>query len=290
MIRALVVEDDGEILKSVEDSLLGLGHKHDCANNLQDAKQLLEANHYDYALLDLQIPAQPNRGFAKIEHGVNLLETIQHIKGKGRLPVIIMTGYGSECLDQTVDLLAIGASQFISKPFPETGRTLARVIQDVLAEHRRKFPDAAAAVNQPLKAAPFAGGPLAFYPDHIALCGETIVERTHRGHAWTVLHLLRRRNSRGNYVRLSGDALAKAVNRGLGQNAIAQCVAALRERVANTMRDRLNLVCGKHDVIDNRGGGYHLTPKIMVEVHGNGSQPTTPVEPLPPKGGRIRSE
>jgi len=266
-MRTLVVEDDGEIMKSVEDTLLGLGHKHDWADNLQDAKQLLEANHYDYVLLDLQIPAQPNRGFAKIEHGRSLLESIQHVKGNGRLPIIIMTGYGKQCLDQTVELLALGATQFISKPFPETGRTLARVIQDVLAEHRRRFPDAAAAVNQPPKAAPFGGGPLAFYPDHIELCGETIVERTHRGHAWAVLHLLRERNSRSNYVRLSGEALAKAVNRGLGQNAIAQCVAALRERITTTVRDRLNLACGKHDVIDNRGGGYHLTPKIIVEIH-----------------------
>jgi len=170
-------------------------------------------------------------------------------------------------LDQTVELLAKGASDFISKPFPETGRTLARVIQDVLAAHRKKYPDAAAAMNQPPKAAPFAGGTLAFYPDHIELCGETILERTHRGHAWTVLHLLRERNSRGNYVRHSGEALAKDVNRGLGQNAIAQCVAALRDRIIEVMGDRLGLVCNKHDVIDNRGSGYHLTPKVVVEVH-----------------------
>jgi hypothetical protein len=147
-----------------------------------------------------------------------------------------------------------------------------------LAEHRKKYPDAAAAVNQPPKAAPFAGGPLAFYPDHIELCGETIVEQTQRGHAWTVLHLLRERNPRGNYVRQSGEALAKAVGRSLGQNAIAQCVASLRDRITEVMRDRLGLVCNRHDVIDNRGGGYHLTPKIVVEVHGNGSQPTAPAE------------
>ncbi|MBM4043988.1 MAG: response regulator transcription factor [Planctomycetes bacterium] len=279
MMRALVVEDDAEIVKAIEDTLLGLGHKHDRADNLQDARRLLEANHYDYVLLDLQIPAQPNRGFARIEHGVSLLEAVRHIKGNGRLPVIIMTAYHSQCLDQTAELMAAGASRFISKPFPESGRTLARVIQDVLDEHRRKFPDAAAAVNQPPKAAPFAGGPLAFYPDHIELCRETIVERTRRGHAWAVLHLLRERNPRGNHVRLSGAALAKAVNRSLGQNAIAQCVAALRERITSIMRDRLNLACGKHDVIDNRGGGYHLTPKIVVEVHdGDGAHGPAPAE------------
>jgi CheY-like chemotaxis protein len=269
MARALVVEDDREIMKTVEDTLVGLGHEHDWADNLQDARGLLEANAYDYVLLDLQIPAQPNRGFAKIEHGRSMLDTVQQVKGKGRLPVIIMTGYHSKCLDQTTELAAAGASQFISKPFPEAGRTLASVILDVLAKHREKFPDAVPAGNQPPALAPFPGGVLAFYPDHVELRGETIVEITHRGHGWKILHLLREKNDRGTYVRKSGKALAAAVQRGLGQNTVAQCIVGLRRRITEIMRDGLKLDCGLRDVIDNRpGGGYCLSPKIVVEVHG----------------------
>ena len=273
-MKILVVEDDREIVKHVEDTLLALGYEHDGADNQQDAQRLLQDNSYDLMLLDLQIPARPNRGFAKIEHGRSLLESTQRIKGKNRLPVIIMTGYGAQALDQSVDLLAAGAADFISKPFPESGRTLARVIQDVLAGHRRKFPDAPAAANQPPKAEPIPGGVLAFYPDHIELLGETIVEKTHRGHAWKLLQLLKERNARGNYVRYSGDALARAVQRGLGQNTVAQCVAALRTRLTEIMRDRQSLVCGKFDVIDNHGGGYHLSAKIVIEVH-DAPQPAT---------------
>ena len=266
-MKILVVEDDREIVKHVEDTLLALGYEHDWADNQQDAQRFLQEKSYDLMLLDLQIPARPNRGFAKIEHGRSCLESAQRIKGKNRLPVIIMTGYGAQALDQSVELLAAGAADFISKPFPESGRTLAKVIQDVLAGHRRKFPDAPAAANQTPKAEPFPGGVLAFYPDHIELLGETIVEKTHRGHAWKVLHLLKDRNSRGNYVRFSGDHLARSIHRGLGQNTIAQCVAALRTRIAEIMRDRQGLVCGKYDVVDNHGGGYHLAGKIVVEVH-----------------------
>jgi DNA-binding response OmpR family regulator len=266
-MKVLVVEDDREIVKHVEDTLLALGYEHDWADNQQDAQRFLQEKSYDLMLLDLQIPARPNRGFAKIEHGRSLLESTQRIKGKNRLPVIIMTGYGAQALDQSVELLAAGAADFISKPFPESGRTLAKVIQDVLAGHRRKFPDAPAAANQQPKPEPFPGGTLAFYPDHIELLGETIIEKTHRGHAWKVLHLLKDRNSRGNYVRFSGDHLARTIQRGLGQNTIAQCVAALRMRITETMRDRQSLVCGKYDVIDNHGGGYHLSAKIVVEVH-----------------------
>ncbi len=266
-MRVLVVEDDREIVTHIEDTLLALGYEHDLADNQQDAQRFLQEKNYDLMLLDLQIPARPNRGFAKIEHGRSLLESTQRIKGKNRLPVIVMTGYGAQALDQSVELLAAGAADFISKPFPESGRTLAKVVQDVLAGHRRKFPDAPAAANQQPKAEPFPGGVLAFYPDHIQLLGETIVEKTHRGHAWKILHLLKDRSSRGGYVRFSGDHLARTIHRGLGQNTIAQCVAALRARVTEIMRDRQSLVCGKYDMIDNHGGGYHLSAKIVVEVH-----------------------
>jgi hypothetical protein len=30
------------------------------------------------------------------------------------------------------------------------------------------------------------------------------------------------------------------------------------------MRDRQSLVCGKYDVVNNHGGGYHLVAKIVV--------------------------
>ena len=266
-MKVLVVEDDREIIKHVEDTLAGLGFEHDWADNQQDGQRLLQEKSHDLMLLDLQIPARPNRGFAKIEHGRSLLESVPRIKGRNRLPVIVMTGHGAQALDQSVELLGAGAADFISKPFPESGRTLAKVIQDVLAGHRRRFPDAPAAANQLPKTEAFAGGVLAFYPDHIQLLGETIVEKAHRGHAWKILHLLRERNSRGNYVRFSGDHLARTIRRGLGQNTIAQCVSALRTRVTELMRDRQGMVCGKYDVIDNHGGGYHLAAKIVVEVH-----------------------
>jgi hypothetical protein len=53
-------------------------------------------------------------------------------------------------------------------------------------------------------------------------------------------------------------------------NTLSQSIKALRDRIAEVLRDRLDLACGPFDVIDNRGKGYHLREWIAVEVHDEG--------------------
>ena len=67
-IKVLVVEDDLSIQEEIEDVLAALGYDHDWATTQQEARELIEKNHYDCVLADLEIPARPGRGFAKIEY------------------------------------------------------------------------------------------------------------------------------------------------------------------------------------------------------------------------------
>jgi len=131
-IKALVVEDDDRIKDRIEDELLSLGHEFDWAQSQEDAQALLGDNSYDYVLLDLEIPARTGRGGASVQFGLNLAEYIGSTLGKGALPVIVMTSHGDKCINMLGPLNAAGVKEFISKPFPETGRTLAIVIRDVL--------------------------------------------------------------------------------------------------------------------------------------------------------------
>lgn len=89
--------------------------------------------------------------------------------------LIFMTAQHQHCVDLLTDLQAIGIDGSISKPFPTAGRTLAVVIEDVLAKHRRFR---VAANGQPESLTPFPGGVLAYHPQHIELCGETIAEKS----------------------------------------------------------------------------------------------------------------
>ena len=66
-VSALVVEDDSQVMDTIEDTLYSLGHQHVWVTNQHDARRALRTEEFRYVLLDLQIPARPNRGAASKE-------------------------------------------------------------------------------------------------------------------------------------------------------------------------------------------------------------------------------
>jgi len=264
-MRVLIVEDDPGIkTDNIDDCLASLGHESDWAKNQQEANGLVAANDYDLVLHDLQIPARPG-GKDMPEFGKNSLRQIRARKGRD-LPVILMTGQHQHCVDMISDLQDIGIDGSISKPFPRTGRTLAAVIEEVMAKTRQRRAVSGNG-SQPREVRPFSGGVLAFHARHIDLCDEAIVQKNHKGYAWRILHLLREKNTRGRFVRMGSASLAAKLHPSLAQNTLSQSIKALRERITEVMYDRLDLDCGQFDVIDNRGKGYHLRDWIAVEVY-----------------------
>jgi len=272
-IKALVVEDDLDIQEEIEDVLGLLGHDHDWAESQQEAHELIEQNHYHYVLADLEIPARPGRGFAKIEYGKKLIGQIQQIKGRGVIPVIVMTGYHKHGLNLALELLGHGVMDFISKPFGDgtEGKSLPQVIQAVLNKHRKAFPPGVLPGDPPK---PFRGGTLAFYADHIELDGETIVESNTPGHAWEVMQILRTPRS-GRMPKLSAPRLAKAIDPSgqLSDGAINSCIHTLRAGITETMLASPNVTVGRDDVIANLGRGYHLAAWLIIEAHDGESEP-----------------
>lgn len=260
--RAFVVEDDTRTADAISDMLYSLGHELDHVTNQEDALARLDAGRYDYVLLDLHIPARPNRGGASHEFGVNLLRAIRERHGPNQLPVIIMTAHHGKCVDHTSELTRAGATEFISKPFPETGRTLAAVVRSVL-EGRAVMGTTNAA--PPVNLKPFAGGMMAFGSDRIQLLGETIAEMSERANYWAVLHALKTRRDDGRFIPMRGTDLARKFKGGAaGENTVSSCVNDLRSRIT-AMMARRGLKCGKQDVIMSGGPGYRLNPCIKVE-------------------------
>ena len=265
-MKVLVVEDDRKIkTEAIDDCLGSLGHESDWAQHQQEANGLLAANDYDLILLDLQIPSRAG-GKDSPEFGKNLLRQIQERKGRGTVPVILMTAYHQQCVDMLTDLQEIGVDGSISKPFPTSGRTLAVVIDEVMAKHRR-FRLSAAARSEEEALAPFEGGVLAFHPSRIDLCGETIAEESRQGHAWQILQVLRETNSHGKLVHLGSRALARKLDPETTQNTLIRAVCSLRSRIHKVMRTRLGRACGQNDVLDNDDQGYYLRDWIVVEVY-----------------------
>ncbi len=114
--RILVVDDDVE-LRSIVESELG-GHNFEtfgCGEGRR-AMELIRSRPPDLVVLDLGLP------------DIGGLEVLRQIRATGSLPVIVLTGRGSEC-DRVVGL-ELGADDYVVKPF--SPRELSARVKSVL--------------------------------------------------------------------------------------------------------------------------------------------------------------
>jgi DNA-binding NtrC family response regulator len=121
----LVVDDDDLICRELELLLVQSGYAASTCRQATDALEELEKEHVDLVLTDVRLPGMS---------GVELTKRI--IERWTDVPVIVMTGFSE--IDIAVEVLKLGASDFIRKPFS------AAAIQEsvkVVLEQSRVFVD-----------------------------------------------------------------------------------------------------------------------------------------------------
>lgn len=270
--RALVIEDDADIAESVADTLESLGHEQVWVKSQEEARQHLADGGFTYVLLDLQIPVRFGRGLACIEYGEHLAREIHQSPSMQGVPIIVMTAYGKEGLEIAAPLCEHGVVDFINKPFPRTGRTLASVIQSVLDRACRKRERTS---PMHLKAEkPFQGGELVFYPDRIELCGVTVVSSSKSCQMWTILDTLKQRLDERRYKAFPGSGLASKVVGDGGQNSVAGSIRDFRRYAAEQLGRELGLKVERDDVIETSKAGYRLNARIVVkDLRNTGPRP-----------------
>ncbi len=114
MQKILIVEDDTNINNLLCEALTKEGYSCGQAFSGTEARLLLNMPEHGYALvlLDLMLP------------GITGEQVLEEIRGKGRLPVIVLTAKDS--LDDKVQVLIDGADDYITKPF-EVREVIARI-------------------------------------------------------------------------------------------------------------------------------------------------------------------
>lgn len=261
MTRALIVEDDPRIRETVADVVESLGHEHDTASCQDAARKLLNGHSYSYALLDLEIPVRQDRGFARIENGINLLREVINHCGK-QTPVIVMTAHGNDGPHQGVDCIKMGAADYIPKPFPIRGRTLDRAILEALdrsgqAGHKTSL---AKKPSGPPRA--FDGGSMVLFKRRVEICGVDIPisQVMHQ-----ILTLLAEKRPNGKYVAYAGSDLMELLGSDCGQNGIASQILEFRNKVAQRLIEEANITCERTSIIASGGPGYRLQEGIIVE-------------------------
>lgn len=100
----LIVDDDPQILELLQEAITHLGHRSSTALDGLDALEKMEEKQFDIVITDLKMPR------------LDGLELIKRIKSSYQdVDVIAVTIYRSEY--KYTDVIALGASDFISKPF-----------------------------------------------------------------------------------------------------------------------------------------------------------------------------
>lgn len=104
-MKILIVDDDVLMLKALKFRMSKDGYEVHIAEDGRSAIELIEQNNFDLVLTDLMLPF------------INGFEIVTHIKNKkdSNTKVVILTAVGVD--NAVTDGFAIGADEFITKPF-----------------------------------------------------------------------------------------------------------------------------------------------------------------------------
>jgi two-component system, OmpR family, KDP operon response regulator KdpE len=180
--RALVVEDDPNIVDLIRSNLAVRGYDTVVSTNGVRAIQLLETEEPDIVLLDLMLPE------------VDGFELCRQIRERSSVAIIVVSARGGE--RDKVTALNVGADDYMTKPF-SIEELLARITATLRRTRPAAAPDSAPLVitigdlqiDLASQQVSRAGRPVHLTPTEFALLRELA---TNRGKLLTHAHLLRR--------------------------------------------------------------------------------------------------
>ena len=122
MPDVLVVDDEPNILLSLEFLMKQAGYQVSSAADAEQAATMIAEHCPDLVLLDISLPGMS---------GFDLLEQLRQQERTRNLPVVMLTAHGREVEKEKG--MALGASDYITKPF--STRDLVSRVGALLAGH-----------------------------------------------------------------------------------------------------------------------------------------------------------
>jgi DNA-binding NtrC family response regulator len=129
-MRILVVDDDAIVIKSCKRILEAEGLEVSTVPSADEALEMIKKYEFDLLLIDVKMPKHD---------GMFLMREIKKVIPD--MPIIVMSGYPTP--ETISDVLNLGATQFIPKPFrpDELIKTIRPVLQKILS--KKSFPTGA---------------------------------------------------------------------------------------------------------------------------------------------------
>ncbi|QFU01930.1 Transcriptional regulatory protein WalR [Halomonas sp. THAF5a] len=121
MAKVLVVDDEPNIVLSLEFLMQQAGFEVDTAENGESALSRIAEAAPDLLLLDISLP-----GIS----GFDVLERLRADPAHARMPIVMLTAHGREV--EREKGLALGADDYVTKPF--STQALVEKVKTLLAE------------------------------------------------------------------------------------------------------------------------------------------------------------
>ena len=128
MKRALVVEDDPDIVELISHYLSAEGFQVESVADGRRALELVRGGSYGLLILDLQLPGLD---------GLSVCSELRRDKRTSALPIVMLTARGDEA-DRVVGL-EVGADDYVVKPF--SPKELVARVRALLRRADRREPD-----------------------------------------------------------------------------------------------------------------------------------------------------
>lgn len=273
--NALIIDDHENVLEEIAMRLDSLGHSYQKAKSQEEAEHLIDnATHYfDYILLDVEIPCK-YQSPPKQQYGKNLLVKIRQKTGYEKTPVIVITAYGNDSPHLAVEMLKLGATDFINKPFEDDSRnSLEKKIGEAIQ-------GTGAASSGHSKTKPFKGGKLVFYQDRVELVigSKEIRVSGDRSDATIlrILALLKVKHDRKDKQAYTGKLIAEKLSLPRADAHVRESIREFRE-LCSTRLFAEGLECGIYDIVANNGSrGYEF--KDWIEAcSGSDEEPASSI-------------
>jgi DNA-binding response OmpR family regulator len=130
MKKILIVDDDAELRANLIEVLKGAGYQAESAASAKEGVAMIEAQKFDIVLLDFMMPKMS---------GIDALLTMRRLRPTTK--VIMITAFAT--IENAVDAVKKGASDYISKPFKIESllTTIRRVLEEAKFETCKNNPD-----------------------------------------------------------------------------------------------------------------------------------------------------
>ena len=140
--KVLIIDDEASLRQTLTRILQKIGCETMTAVDGREALEMLAEQRFDLVYLDIHLPELD---------GLQILKEIR--QQNPRLPVILLTGYGS--MQSAVEALRLGASDYLLKPVdPEVLVARTRIVlnEQAIERRRREIREQIAALREELQA------------------------------------------------------------------------------------------------------------------------------------------